>query len=176
MIFSYDGIWPTIDPTAFVHPAATVIGKVTLGPRVSVWPGVVLRGDEGEISIGADTNIQDGTVVHSTSGISHVRVGERVTVGHNAILHGCIVGSEVVVGMGSTVLDNARIEDGVFLGACSLVTMNKVLPAGMMCLGNPARALKRVGEEQRMFIDMAWRRYWENAQKHRAALEAAGQR
>ena len=172
MILPYEGVWPTIHPTAFVHPAATVIGRVTVGPETSIWPGAVLRGDEGDIVIGAQTNIQDGTVVHSTAGISHVRVGDRATVGHNVILHGCILGSELVIGMGSTILDNARVEDGCFVGACSLVTMDKVIPAGQMVLGNPARILMSVRDEQRQFIDHGWRRYVENAKKHRAEIEA----
>lgn len=172
MIAPFEGVWPEIDATAFVHPDATVIGRVKIGPRSSIWPGVVLRGDEGPIVIGADTNVQDGTVVHSTRGFSEVVVGDRVTVGHRAILHGCVVGDDVLVGMGSTVLDNARLEAGSFLGACSLVTMAKVIPAGKMAMGNPAEILRDVSRDEQRFVSFAFRRYVHLAQVHRKELAA----
>ena len=112
---------PQIHPTAWVHPMATVIGDVVLGAHVSVWPGAVLRGDCGPIRIGAFTNIQDGTVVHTTQDLSETHVGERVTVGHNAILHGCRIGDDCLVGMHATVLDNAVISHQTIIGAGSVV-------------------------------------------------------
>src|SRR5579864_1751234 len=101
MIETYQGFRPTVDPTAFVHERATLIGQVSVGAEASIWPGVVMRGDDGAIEIGPRSSVQDGTVVHLTEALSVTRVGAQVTVGHNVTLHGCIVEDDVIVGMGS---------------------------------------------------------------------------
>jgi carbonic anhydrase/acetyltransferase-like protein (isoleucine patch superfamily) len=166
MIESYLGDSPVIDPTAFVHERATLIGKVTIGAECSVWPGVVMRGDDGRILIGPQTSIQDGTVVHLTEGVSETRVAARVTVGHNVILHGCIVEEEVIVGMGSILLDNARIGKGSIVGAGTLVPMNKTVPSGVLALGNPFRVVRELTDKDRQWIEFSWRSYVDKAQKH----------
>ena len=156
---------PHIDPSAWVHPSAVIIGDVTIGPRSSVWPHVTIRADEGSVKIGADTNIQDGTTIHMTGGMSTVTIGDRVTVGHNCILHGCIIESDVLVGMGSIVLDNARVETGAFMGAATLVTGHKVVPENSYVLGNPMRIVKQAGDREKTWIAYAWKHYAENARR-----------
>ena len=158
---------PQIDPTAWVHPSAVIIGNVTIGPRSSIWPHVTIRGDEGSVRIGSDTNIQDGTTIHMTGGMSNVSVGDRVTVGHNCILHGCIIESDILVGMGSIILDNARVEKGAFMGAATLVTGNKIVPENAYVLGNPMRIVKQAGEREKTWIAYAWKHYAENAIKYK---------
>ena len=167
MIEPFLGESPVIDPTAFVHERATLIGKVSIGAECSIWPGVVMRGDDGRIVIGARTSVQDGTVVHMTEGMSETMVAERVTVGHNVILHGCIVEEDVIVGMGSILLDNARIGKGTIVGAGTLVPMNKTVPSGVLVLGNPFRVVRELTDKDRQWIEFSWRTYVDKAQKHR---------
>jgi len=160
---------PTIDPTAFVHPSAVVIGRVTLGPDSSVWPCVTLRGDDGPISIGASTSIQDGTVIHMTEGRSVTTVGDRVTVGHNAILHGCTIFDECIIGMGAIVLDNAIIEGGCIIGAGSLVPPGKRIPTGSVAFGNPIRVVRVCTDADREFIAFSWQAYVQRTAQYLAA-------
>lgn len=163
MIQSFRDHTPRIHPTAWVHPDATVIGQVSLGPRVTVWPGAVLRGDMGAIDIGADSNIQDGVVVHMTSGLSVTTVGERVTVGHRAILHGCVVANDCLVGMGSILLDNCRIPDRCIVGAGALVSGGKVFDSDTLLLGSPARVARALTERDLKWIAYSWKHYLETA-------------
>ncbi|HXQ30927.1 MAG TPA: gamma carbonic anhydrase family protein [Steroidobacteraceae bacterium] len=144
-IRSFDGVSPTFGARVYVDPQATVIGRVVLGDDVSVWPMAVIRGDINSIAVGARTNVQDGSVLHVThdgpyspGGLALI-VGEDVTVGHNAILHACTIGSRCLVGMGSIVLDGASIGDEVLIGAGSVVPPGKSLPARTLWVGNPAR-------------------------------------
>lgn len=159
MIQRYKDKIPQIHPTAWVHPMATVIGDVVLGPHVSIWPSVVLRGDCGPIRIGAYTNIQDGAVVHTTQDWSETHVGERVTVGHNAILHGCRVASDCLIGMHATVLDNAVIAEKTIVAAGSVVTVGKTFPPKVMLMGSPARVARELEEKHLEQIDYGWRAY-----------------
>ncbi len=165
MIQTYEGKRPRIHPTAWVHPMATVIGDVELGPEVSVWPGAVLRGDCGPIRIGARTNIQDGSICHSTGGLSELHVGERVTVGHGVILHGCRIGDDCLIGMGSTLLDNAVIPDWTVVAAASLVPGGKQLATGLWA-GNPLVAKRPLDERLRFMIDEGWKAYVQYMQAH----------
>lgn len=166
MIEAFEEHAPQVAATAWVHPAAVVIGKVTLGADVSIWPNATLRGDEGAIVIGAGSNIQDGTTVHMTGGRSETMVGERVTVGHNCILHGCIIEDDVLIGMGSIVLDNARVGRGSYIGAGTLITGDKVIPPGSLVFGNPMKIVRACGPREAEWIDYAWKHYIENARKH----------
>jgi gamma-carbonic anhydrase len=166
MIEPYLGEMPRIDPTAFVHDRATIIGKVTIGAECSIWPGVVMRGDDGRIVIGSQTSVQDGTVVHLTENMSETVVGSRVTVGHNVTLHGCVVEDDVIVGMGSILLDNARIGKGSIVGAGTLVPMNKTVPSGVLVLGNPFRVVRELTEKDHQWIEFSWRTYVEKARNH----------
>jgi carbonic anhydrase/acetyltransferase-like protein (isoleucine patch superfamily) len=161
MIQKYKGIAPRIDATAWVHPMATVIGDVEIGAHVSIWPGVVLRGDCGPIRIGAWSNVQDGAVVHTTQFLSETVVGERVTVGHGAILHGCRVADDCLIGMGSTVLDNAVIADHTIVAAGAVVSVGKQFPPRVMLMGSPAKVVRELEERHLEQIDYGWRAYQE---------------
>ena len=167
MIETFQGVAPVIDPTAFVHQRATLIGKITIGPESSIWPGAVLRGDDGRIVVGAKTSIQDGSVVHLTEGLSETIVGDRVTVGHLVTLHGCVVEDDVIVGMGAILLDNARIGKGSIVGAGTLVPMNKTVPSGVLALGNPFKVVRELTEKDRQFIEFSWRAYVDKLKLHR---------
>ena len=138
---------PDIHPSAFVAPGAIVRGEVHLAENSSVFYNAVLRGDRAPISIGEGTNIQDNCVVHVEYDLP-VTVGKNVTVGHGAILHGCTVGDETLIGMGAIVLNGAQIGKGCLLGAGALVTQNAVIPDGCMAVGSPARVKRPLTPEE----------------------------
>ena len=126
-----------IDKTAYIHPSAQIMGDIEIGADSSIWPTAVLRGDMGKITIGNSTSIQDGTICHATSGLSETRVGNRCTVGHRVILHGCIIEDDCLIGMGSILLDNCVIGAGSFIGAGSLITVGMQIPPGSLVMGSP---------------------------------------
>ena len=142
---------PTIDPTAYVAPEATVIGDVRMGPRSSIWPGAVARGDINFIEIGEGSNVQDGTIVHLADDYPVV-IGKHVTIGHAAIIHACVIEDECLIGMGATILDGAAIGHHSIIGANALVTQNTIIPPGSMALGTPAKVVKTLTEEQQAGI------------------------
>lgn len=158
---------PWIDPSAYVHPDATVIGAVTIGPESSVWPGAVLRGDSGRIVVGARTSIQDGTVVHCTAQYDTV-VGDGCVVGHNAHLEGCIVQDGALIGSGAVVLHRAVVGRGAIVGAAALVTNGTFVPPGAMALGVPATIRKDAAPPGH--ADHAVEVYVARAKHYRAAL------
>jgi carbonic anhydrase/acetyltransferase-like protein (isoleucine patch superfamily) len=172
MLQTYRGIAPHVDPSAYVHPTAVLIGNVVIGAGSSVWPNVTLRGDDGPIVIGAYSSIQDGTVVHMTRERSSVAVGDRVTVGHGVILHGCTVESECIIGMGATLLDNVVIESGCIIGAATLIPAGKRIPAGSVVVGNPFRVLRVCSDADREFIEFSWREYVDRTTEYLAAADA----
>jgi carbonic anhydrase/acetyltransferase-like protein (isoleucine patch superfamily) len=137
-IYALGDVVPNIDPTAYVHPDAVVIGEVTIGPESSIWPGAVLRGDHGFIRIGARTSIQDGTVIHTTDQWPTV-VGDECVVGHLVHLEGCTVADRVLVGSGSIMLNRSRAGTRSVIGAAALVPEDMAVPAEHMALGVPAR-------------------------------------
>jgi carbonic anhydrase/acetyltransferase-like protein (isoleucine patch superfamily) len=151
LIIGVGGLEPEVDPSAFVAPTAVVVGAVRLGPRASIWYQAVLRGDAETISIGADTNIQDNCTVHADPGC-RVEVGERVTVGHNAVLHGCVVEDDVLVGMGARVLNGARIGAGSLIAAGAVVQQGTQVPPGSMVAGVPARVKRQVTADELVSI------------------------
>ncbi len=128
---------PMIDPTAFVHPDAVVIGDVIVGPRSSIWPGAVLRGDHGKITIGSGTSIQDGTVIHCTATHDTV-VGDNCVIGHGVHLEGCRIEAGSLIGSHAVVLHNAVVGPTSLVGACALIGNNKVVPPNARALGVPA--------------------------------------
>ena len=148
MIRGYGGKRPQIDPGAFVAETATIVGDVAVGPLSSIWFGAVLRGDVHHIRIGAETSIQDNTVVHVTHGRYPTIVGDQVTVGHSVVLHGCTVGSQVIVGMGAIILDQAEVGDRCIVGAGALVTPGTKIPAGHLAVGAPARIKRPLTEDE----------------------------
>src|SRR4051812_47896028 len=159
---------PEIHPSAYVHPEAVVIGSVTLGPEVTVWPGAVLRGDYGVISVGARTSIQDGTVVHTTPQWS-TEIGAECVVGHNAHLEGCRVADRCLVGSNSTVLNRAGVGPGSVVGAGAVVTEDAEVPADSTALGVPARI--RAGGIDPVKHDEAVTRYVENGRRYAVELK-----
>ncbi len=135
LIRSFRSRWPQIAPSAYIDPASTVIGDVTIGEQASVWPGVVIRGDVHWIRIGARTNIQDGTIVHVMGDQYPTLIGDGVTVGHGAILHGCTIESRVLVGMGSILLNGVQVGAGSIIAAGTLVPERTVIPPGSLFMG-----------------------------------------
>ncbi len=169
---SHHGVAPKLAEGAWVHPRATVIGEVTLGTNVSVWPGAVLRGDVNTITIGSDSNIQDCSVLH----VSHqspvnptggaLLVGARVTVGHGVILHACTIGDACLIGMGSIILDRAVVETHVLLGAGSLVPEGKVLLSGHLYLGRPAKLVRALTADEIAYFDYSAQHYVQLARSY----------
>ena len=148
MIQSYRGKTPELDETVYIAEGAHVIGDVVLGKDASVWFGSVLRGDVHYIRIGAGTNIQDLTVIHVNEGQGPTIVGENVTVGHRAILHGCHVKSGSLIGMGAVVLDDVVVEERALVAAGSVVSPRTVIPAGTLARGAPARVVRDLTPEE----------------------------
>ena len=169
-IFPYKDKVPQLDASVFVAPTASVIGDIHVGPESSIWYGTVLRGDVMAIRIGARTSIQDNSVVHATGGWAETVVGDEVTVGHSVILHGCRVGSRVLVGMGSIVLDDAEIGEGTLIGAGSLVTARTKIPPGVLAHGRPCKALRDLKPEELEKVLEAARLYVQYGREHRGSV------
>ncbi|QJC27874.1 protein YrdA [Anaplasma platys] len=166
MFQSYDGIAPRVDKTAFVASNASIIGDVVIGKNVSVWYGVVLRGDVDKIFVGEGTNIQDNTVVHTDSEHGKTAIGKFVTVGHGCILHACTVMDRAFVGMGSTVMDRSIMEEGSMLAAGSLLTRGKVIKSGELWAGRPAKLLRVMSEEEILHLQKSAESYIELSRKY----------
>jgi carbonic anhydrase/acetyltransferase-like protein (isoleucine patch superfamily) len=171
---TFEGHTPVVDPEAFVHPRAVLIGQVEVGAQASIWPNTTLRGDDGRITIGARTSIQDGTVVHLTGGLSHTSVGQRVTVGHNVTLHGATVEDDCLIGMGAIILDNAHIGHHSLVGAGALVTQNTIIPPYSLVLGSPARVVRRLKDRELAQIDQSWQVYAAHAKRYRDHHQGGG--
>ncbi|HVF84043.1 MAG TPA: gamma carbonic anhydrase family protein [Sphingomicrobium sp.] len=171
-LYAIDDLAPTLGPGAWVAPSADLIGDVRLGTRASVWFGAVIRADNTPIIIGDDSNFQDGAIGHSDPD-APLTVGAGVTVGHQAILHGCTVGEGALIGMGSRVLNGALIGARCILGAGALVTEGKVFEPGMLIVGSPARVVRAltVAEQQRLRVSAA--HYAEKAARYATALRIA---
>ena len=140
-----------IDKSVYLAEGSKVLGKVAIGENSSVWFNAVIRADSSTISIGKNTNIQDNAVLH-TSRNAKVIVGDNVTIGHGAIVHGCTVGNNVLIGMGAIILDNAIIGDNCIIGAGTLITQNKVIPEGSLVFGNPMKIVRCLTEEEKQSI------------------------
>ncbi|MFT3900502.1 MAG: gamma carbonic anhydrase family protein [Gordonia sp. (in: high G+C Gram-positive bacteria)] len=159
---------PTLGVDTYVHPDAVVIGGVTLGDEVSVWPGAVLRGDYGTITVGARTNIQDGTVVHCTATHPTV-IGARCVVGHNAHIEGATIGDDVLIASASTVLNGSTVGSGAIVGAGAVVPFDAEVPSRRMALGIPAR-IREGYEVPEGHLDLNTALYFENSKYYRTAL------
>jgi carbonic anhydrase/acetyltransferase-like protein (isoleucine patch superfamily) len=160
-------VTPRIDPSAYIAPTAAVLGDVTLGPRASVWYGSVVRGDMAPIVIGADSNIQDGTIVHVDEGVP-CTVGERVGVGHRVILHGCVVDDDSLIGMGSVLLNGVRIGSGSVVAAGAVIPEGMQIPPGSLVMGVPGRIVRTVDPGLTERIAATWKHYVDQASAHRA--------
>jgi carbonic anhydrase/acetyltransferase-like protein (isoleucine patch superfamily) len=168
-IFELDGVCPTLAESAWVADSAEVIGDVTLGEEVGIWFGVVVRGDTAAIQIGARTNIQDLSVLHADVGMP-LTIGAGVTVGHKAMLHGCTIGDDSLIGIGAVVLNGAKIGKGCLVGAGALVTEGKEFPDGSMIIGSPAKVVRMLTPEQLQGLRQSADHYVANAQLFRATL------
>ena len=167
--YELDGVQPEVAETAWIADSAQVIGRVVMGPDSSVWFGSVLRGDNDPITIGEGSNVQDGSVLHTDKG-KPLDIGKHVTIGHNVILHGCTIGDESLIGMGAIVLNGAKIGKHCLVGAGALVTENKEFPDGSLIVGNPAKVVRQLTEEQIAGLKRSAQGYMANAKRFRAGL------
>ena len=170
-IYELDGVSPRLADTAWVADSAQVIGNVVLDAQASVWFGAVVRGDMASITIGAGSNIQDTSVLHADIG-QPLTIGERVTVGHQAVLHGCSVGDETLVGIGAIVLNGAKIGKNCLVAAGALVTEGKEFPDGSMIMGAPAKLVRQLTPEQIEGIRQSAQHYINNAHRFQNGLTA----
>ena len=154
-ILPYRGVMPTIDPTAFIADNAVIIGDVHIGPESNIWFGCILRGDVHEIRIGRRTNIQDGSVIHTTRNVSGTYIGDDVTVGHMSLLHACTVETNAFIGMGAIVLDEAVVEGGAMVAAGALVSPKKRVPKGQLWAGRPAKFMRELTKEDLDFFPVS---------------------
>ncbi|HYG86561.1 MAG TPA: gamma carbonic anhydrase family protein [Azospirillum sp.] len=171
VIRPYRNVWPKIDPTAFVAETATVIGDVVIGPESGVWYGCTVRGDVNEIRIGARTNIQDGTVIHVARAGQGTYIGDEVTIGHMALLHACTLEDNCFIGMKACVMDGAVVEAGAMVAAGALVTPGKRVSAGWLWAGSPARPVRPLTDQDRVFFPINVTNYVELGREHRQTTE-----
>ncbi len=169
MIYALDGQNPDIHPDAWVAPGAHIMGRVRIGAGASVWFGAVLRGDNEWITVGEETNIQENSVLHTDWGFP-LTIGARCTIGHKAMLHGCIIADGSLIGMGATVLNGAVIGAACLIGACALVTEGKVIQDGSLVMGAPGKVVRELdGPARARLLDSA-ANYAANARRFRAGL------
>jgi carbonic anhydrase/acetyltransferase-like protein (isoleucine patch superfamily) len=156
----------SIAPTAFIHPEAFVCGDVTLGEHASVWPSAVLRADSAPITVGDESNVQDGVIIHVDPGLA-CTVGSRVTIGHRAIVHGAVVEDDCLIGIGAIVLNRVVVGRGSLVGAGAVCSEGMVIPPGSLVLGVPAKVVRQVDEKLRARIAAGVRAYIDLAVRHR---------
>jgi carbonic anhydrase/acetyltransferase-like protein (isoleucine patch superfamily) len=168
-LYRIGDVEPLLGEGAWVAPSADLIGDVRLGARASVWFGAVLRGDNTPLILGEDTNFQDGAVGHSDAGFP-LTIGARVTVGHQAILHGCTIGDDCLIGMGARILNGAAIEMECIVGAGALVTEGKHFERGSLIVGVPARVVRSLTEDEKQLLRASAAHYAEKAQRYAAEL------
>jgi carbonic anhydrase/acetyltransferase-like protein (isoleucine patch superfamily) len=169
-IYELDGNAPQLAEGAWVADSAEVIGKVDLHKKVSVWPKVVIRGDNDLIQIGEGSNVQDASVLHTDPGYP-LMIGKQVTVGHKVMLHGCHIGDGSLIGIGAVILNGAKIGKNCLVGAGALITEGKEFPDGSMIIGSPAKAVKTLSPEQIAGIEDIAGRYVKNAQRYIKTLK-----
>ncbi|WP_297839937.1 gamma carbonic anhydrase family protein [Pseudomonas sp.] len=153
------------DPKSWVAPTATLIGKVKLEAGASVWFGAVLRGDNELIHIGENSNVQDGTVMHTDMG-SPLNIGKSVTIGHNVMLHGCTVGDYSLIGINAVILNGAKIGRHCLIGANSLIGEGKVIPDGSLVMGSPGKVIRELSDAQKKMLEASAAHYVHNAQRY----------
>jgi len=168
-LYSLGDLKPQLGEGAWAAPSADLIGDVRLGARASVWFGAVLRGDNTPLILGEETNFQDGAVGHSDAGFP-LTIGARVTVGHQAILHGCTVADDCLIGMGARILNAAVIESECIVGAGALIAEGKRFERGSLIVGSPARVVRQVTQEERQLLRASAAHYAEKAQRYAAEL------
>jgi carbonic anhydrase/acetyltransferase-like protein (isoleucine patch superfamily) len=170
-LYSLGDLTPALAPGAWAAPSADLIGDVRLGPRANVWFGAVIRADNTAILIGEDSNIQDGAIGHSDPGFP-LTIGARVTVGHQAILHGCTIADDCLIGMGAKILNGAVIGSECIVGAGALVTEGKSFEPGSLIVGAPARVVRQLTDEERAALRVSAAHYAEKAKRYAEQLRA----
>ncbi|HVU29032.1 MAG TPA: gamma carbonic anhydrase family protein [Sphingomicrobium sp.] len=170
-LYGMGGFEPQIGEGAWVAPSADLIGNVRLGPRASIWFGAVLRGDNTPLDLGEETNFQDGAIGHSDQGFP-LTIGARVTVGHQAILHGCMIADDCLIGMGARILNGAVIEANCIVGAGALITEGKRIESGSLVVGSPARVLRKLADSEREALRISAAHYAEKARRYSEELRA----
>jgi carbonic anhydrase/acetyltransferase-like protein (isoleucine patch superfamily) len=173
MIYALGDRIPDVHASCFVAESAQVIGSVVLEEDASIWFGAVLRGDNDPLVIGRESNIQDGTVVHTDEGVP-VRLGRGVTVGHQCMLHGCEIGDYTLIGIGAVVLNRAKIGKHCLIGAGTLITEDKVIPDRSLVLGSPGRIIRTLSDEQALILEASAAHYVENARRFKRELKRVG--
>ena len=173
-VYALDGIAPQLpdDGDCWIAPTAVVLGKVRIARLASVWFGAVIRGDNDWISLGEATNIQDGAVLHTDPGLE-LAIGPGCTVGHKAILHGCTVGGNTLIGMGAVILNHARIGGNCLIGANALITEGKVIPDNSLVMGQPGKIVGQIDAEGALRLSRSAESYVRNWQRFAAGLEPA---
>ncbi len=165
-LLPYKNIMPTIGEKVFIAETARVIGDCEIGDESNIWFGCTLRGDVHEIRIGARTNIQDGSVIHTTRNVSGTYIGDEVTVGHMALLHACTVGNRAFIGMGAIILDEAVVEDEAMLAAGAMLTPGKRIPSGQLWAGRPAKYMRDLTAEELAFFKQSSENYVQLGQEY----------
>ncbi|HZC04386.1 MAG TPA: gamma carbonic anhydrase family protein [Ktedonobacterales bacterium] len=171
----YNGVWPRIAPTAFVAPTAVIVGDVEIGDEASIWFGVVIRGDTAPVRIGARSNVQDNTVIHTDEGMPTL-IGADCSVGHAAIVHGATIGDGSLIGMGATLLNRASVGAGCIVAADALLPEGKVVPDGQLAMGAPAKPMRAVNDAERERMRDGIAHYLTYAREYRANIAAAARR
>ena len=171
-IYSIGDRQPVLGREAWIAPNATVVGDVILGDEASIWWNAVVRGDNDTITIGAGTNIQDGSVLHADDGVP-LTLGDRVTVGHLVMLHGCTIGEESLIGIKSVILNRAVIGRHCIIGANSLIPEGKVIPDRSLVMGSPGKVVRQLSDEEVAKLQLAAQGYVDNARRYRAELKPA---
>jgi carbonic anhydrase/acetyltransferase-like protein (isoleucine patch superfamily) len=170
-ILPYKGVWPRIGPSVFLAPGSTVIGDVEIGGESSLWFNCAIRGDINRVRIGSRSNLQDGTIIHTSRGADGATlIGDDVTVGHMCLLHACTLEDACLIGMGAIVMDGAVVESGGWVGAGAMVTEGKRIKVGELWLGRPATFKRALNDEERARIAELARNYVIRSREYRAAL------
>ena len=172
MIYSLDGVSPHIHPDAWVAPTAVLIGDVVVEAGANIWFGAVLRGDNERITVGAGSNVQENSVLHTDMGFP-LTIGTDCTIGHRAMLHGCVIGHGSLIGMGATLLNGATIGIGCLVGACALITEGKQIPDGSLVMGSPGKVIRMLDEAVRARLLASAQGYRANAARFRAGMKPA---
>ncbi|MES2145365.1 MAG: gamma carbonic anhydrase family protein [Pseudomonadota bacterium] len=169
MIYALDGVMPDIHPDAWIAPTAVLIGRVVVGAGASVWFGASLRGDNEEIRVGPGSNVQENAVLHTDMGYP-LTIGTNCTIGHKAMLHGCTIGDQTLIGMSATILNGARIGGQCLIGAASLVTEGKDIPEGSLVMGSPGKVIRMLDDAARARLLASAESYQRNARRFATGL------
>jgi gamma-carbonic anhydrase len=167
-IFPYKGVWPTIEHDVFLAPGAMIIGNVTIRSGASIWYNTVVRGDSAPIVIGRRTNVQDNCTLHVDAD-APLTIGDECTIGHNSVVHGAILGNQVLIGINAVVLSHAEIGARTIVGACALISEQKHIPPGVLALGVPAKVVRELHEAEIAHLQESATSYYKRARDHQEA-------